>query len=136
MNLVNPGYSGLFNGFKIEIMDGDSSIVLEEKSFDGGITINTGDLIASVLQDDKFRISNTKYAFFINLVNPVDENGKLFINFTSAWTLNTENCTIITGVNEKSEYDLPRCYLIDDSYSFVIDNFQLIDSTKQIIVTV
>ena len=49
MNLVNPGYSGTFNGFKIEIMDSDSSIVMEEKSFPGGIYINTGDLLATVV---------------------------------------------------------------------------------------
>lgn len=111
VNMVNPGYSGTFNGFKIEIMDSDSSIVLEKIEFNGGIVITTGDLLASVIQDDKFRISNTKYAFFINLINPVDQHGKLFINFTNEWTFNTNNCTIITGVNQKSEFDLPQCYL-------------------------
>jgi hypothetical protein len=28
--MVNPNYSGDFEGFKIEIMDGNSSIILEE----------------------------------------------------------------------------------------------------------
>ncbi len=40
--MVNPKYSGTFIGFKIEIMDGDSSIILEKIDFPGNIVINPG----------------------------------------------------------------------------------------------
>lgn len=32
-NMVNPNFSGDFNGFKIEIMNGDSSVILEKVEY-------------------------------------------------------------------------------------------------------
>lgn len=40
--MVNPGYSGTFSGFTIEVMDGDTSIVKERIVFNGNILITTG----------------------------------------------------------------------------------------------
>ncbi len=40
--MVNPLYSGTFSGFKIEVMDGDSPIILEKVEFLGNIIILPG----------------------------------------------------------------------------------------------
>ncbi len=42
--MVNPSYSGTFQGFTVEILDGDSSIILEKKDFLGNILIYPGEL--------------------------------------------------------------------------------------------
>ena len=42
--MVNPNFSGDFEGFKIEIMNGDSSIILEKIEFTGTLTILPGEL--------------------------------------------------------------------------------------------
>lgn len=48
--MVNPDFKGDFDGFKIEIMDGDSSIILEKieyPAFSDSITILPGELSAT-----------------------------------------------------------------------------------------
>lgn len=48
--MVNPDFSGDFNGFKIEIMDGDSSVILEKveyPTFGDTVTVQPGDLVAT-----------------------------------------------------------------------------------------
>lgn len=42
--MVNPNISGTFSGFMIEILNGDSSIVLEKYSFAGNVLISPGEL--------------------------------------------------------------------------------------------
>jgi len=45
-----------------------------------------------------YKGSNTTYRFDINLANPVDSKGKLYINFTNHWNLYKDNCTILGGI--------------------------------------
>lgn len=42
--MVNPHYSGVFEEFRIELMDGDSSVVKEKIDFIKAITVDPGDL--------------------------------------------------------------------------------------------
>lgn len=39
INMVNPNFSGIMQGFKIEILEGSSSVVLESVAFPGNIEI-------------------------------------------------------------------------------------------------
>lgn len=87
--MVNPNFEGDFSGFKIEIMDGDSSIILEKveyPAFSDTITILPGLLDASYTRDAAFKLGNITYGFAINLVNEVDNNGRLYVNFTNDWS--------------------------------------------------
>lgn len=52
MNMVNPSYSGLFKGFTVEILDGDSSIVLEKIDFSGDVYIYPGLLSVNYTSSD------------------------------------------------------------------------------------
>ncbi len=83
--------------------------------------------------DNAFKLSNTTYYFIINLVNAV-EDGHLYLNFTTDWQIFEKNCTVISGVIKKSDGTDIRCYLLSDYNSYMIDNFQRIDDTLQIIV--
>ena len=55
INMVNPNFSGDFKGFKIEIMDGDSSIILEKIEFLGTVTVLPGELVATYEADAAFK---------------------------------------------------------------------------------
>ena len=44
--MINPDFSGFLNGFTIEVLDGDSSIVLEKVDFPGNVEILPGELTA------------------------------------------------------------------------------------------
>lgn len=82
--MINPSFAGTFEGFKIEIMDGDSSIVLEQIEFSGALTIQPGLLTGTYKADAAFKWApDMSYGFMINLVNQVDENGKLYLKFTT-----------------------------------------------------
>lgn len=81
-----------------------------------------------------FKYSNTSYTFFINLVNRVENYGKLYINFTNDWNFYYDNCTILGGVNAKSDGSEVSCRYIKNRYAWVIDNFEYLDSSKRIIV--
>lgn len=52
---------------------------------------------------------DVKYTFFLNLVNPVSSTGKLTIEFGAEWTLSNTECSIIDGVPEINEFNLPLC---------------------------
>jgi len=42
INMVNPDYSGILQGFLIEVMDSDTSIILEKVLFPGNVQILPG----------------------------------------------------------------------------------------------
>lgn len=113
--MVNPDFKGAFDGFKIEIMDGDSSIILEKieyPTFSDSITILPGELSATYYAEEPFKLGTLDYGFQINLVNKVDSNGRLYLNFTSDWTMIDETCEIISGVNMLPDKNA-TCTLID-----------------------
>ena len=59
----------------------------------------------------------------IDLINPVDINGRLYLNFTNDWTFRSKNCTIVSGFNLKPNNEPISCRLIEDNYAYIIDNF-------------
>ncbi|KAL4456526.1 hypothetical protein ABPG74_000633 [Tetrahymena malaccensis] len=140
INMVNPYYSGFMQGFAVEVLQGNSTIVLEKAYFPGNIEIYPGLLNITYQGNDNFKLSNTTYAFFINLVNPVDSSGKLYINFTKDWYLFSPNCTVISGFKLKTIFTSPdpqiRCMLLPQQNSYLIENFQSIDSSSRLVVTI
>ena len=50
-------------GFKIEILEGTSSRVLEKKSFEGNIGITPGILTVAVDRPNDYKLANTTYKF-------------------------------------------------------------------------
>jgi len=79
--MVNPPFSGKFKNFIIEIFDGNSPIVVEKYVISSEIEIFSGDLLVELIPSNLFRLSGAKYGFNINLINKVDSNGKLIIDF-------------------------------------------------------
>ena len=93
--MVNPDFSGNFEGFKIEIMDGDSSVILEKidhPAFSDVINILPGLLVATYETEFPFKWGNLEYGFAINLINKVDSNGRLYVNFTNSWIIENDDC--------------------------------------------
>jgi len=72
VNIVNPNFSGDFEGFKIEIMDGDSSVILEKIEFPGTVTVLPGLLTSTYKAEAAFKWGYIDYGFEINVVNKVD----------------------------------------------------------------
>ena len=127
--MVNPNFSGLFSGFKIEVMSGDSSIVSEKVEFLGNVNILTGLLAVSYQSDNTFKwAKEAKYALLINLVNKVDSFGKLYITLSNAWTFNFKTCTLVSGFIPKATGEAITCKYVENMYQFVIENFESISS--------
>ena len=60
---MNPLYSGILTGFKIEILDGTSSRILEKIYFNGNVLITPGILAVSVDRPNDYKLANTTYKF-------------------------------------------------------------------------
>ncbi|KAL4456555.1 hypothetical protein ABPG74_000662 [Tetrahymena malaccensis] len=135
INMKNPNFSGIMQGFTIEILQGTSTVVLEKILFPGNIIISPGQPAISYVSSDQFKYSNSTYSFFINLVNPVYAGDKLYINFTSEWFLFNPNCTVINGFQQIGNQPV-RCSLIPNSESYVIDNFAQIDKTQRLVLSI
>ena len=93
----SPSFSGMQRGFKIEILQGNSPVVLHRLSFNGDIYIAPGTPAFTITPSVLFKSSYATYKFKIFLANRVDSNGALFLNFTSDWNLNSSNCSIREG---------------------------------------
>lgn len=135
VNMVNPDYSGILQGFLIEVMDSDTSIIKEKIEFAGNVQILPGVLNASYESENNYKRATAKYAFFVNLVNRVEKTGRLYINFTNDWTLAEQNCSIIQGFTSLENNGPVQCRLIPNANAYVIDNFAYVDSTQRLIVT-
>ncbi|EGR31412.1 hypothetical protein IMG5_110280 [Ichthyophthirius multifiliis] len=135
INMINPDFSGIMQGFKIEVLELDSSLVLEKVEFGGNIQIEPGIMKISYISSDSFKWSKSLYSFFINLVNPVGSNDRLYLNFTNEWKLNAKNCTIVNGFEQKKN-EMIYCYLIPEANAYRIENFEKIDSTKRLVLSV
>ncbi|EAR88803.2 hypothetical protein TTHERM_00262990 (macronuclear) [Tetrahymena thermophila SB210] len=135
INMVNPSFSSIMQGFKIEILEGLSSIVLESVTFPGNIEILPGNLKATYVSDDQFKWSTTNYYFFVNLINPVYLGDRLYFNFTSDWNIFQPNCTIINGFIAPFGQKV-RCQRIQDQNSYMIDNFVQIDNSQRLVFSV
>ncbi|KAL4505422.1 hypothetical protein ABPG72_002484 [Tetrahymena utriculariae] len=135
INMRNPNFSGIMQGFTIEILQGSSTVVLEKIYFPGNIIISPGQPTISYVSSDQFKYSNSTYSFFINLVNPVYAGDKLYINLTSEWFLFNPNCTVINGFQQIGNQTV-RCSLIPNSESYVIDNFAQIDNTQRLVLSI
>ncbi|KAL4505423.1 hypothetical protein ABPG72_002485 [Tetrahymena utriculariae] len=135
INMVNPSFSSIMQGFKIEILEGLSSIVLESVTFPGNIEILPGNLKATYVSDDQFKWSTTNYYFFVNLINPVYLGDRLYFNFTSDWNIFQPNCTIINGFTAPFGQKV-RCQRIQDQNSYMIDNFVQIDNSQRLVFQV
>jgi len=93
----SPSFSGVQRGFTIEILQGNSPVVLHRLSFNGDIYIAPGTPTFSVTPNVLFKSAYATYKFTILLANRVDSNGALFLNFTSDWNLYSSNCKIRAG---------------------------------------
>ncbi len=57
--MVNPAFSGIFSGFEIEILEGDSTIVLEKAVFQGNVEIFPGELTVTEKAGNYFKWERT-----------------------------------------------------------------------------
>jgi hypothetical protein len=72
-----------------------------------------------------FKWGYLDYGFKINIVNKVNEHGRLYLNFTDDWGYNSETCKIISGFNEHADRNV-TCTLLDGLNSYRIENFKSI----------
>lgn len=95
----SPGSSGVFSGFKLEILEKETPKVLESISFDGGLDIKVNALNIELIRENMFKFQNISYTFKVTLKNTLDKNSFFYLNFTTDWILYKDNCTVITGIS-------------------------------------
>lgn len=98
-----PIASGVFSGFKLEILDRETPKILENIIFDGGLEISTNGLNIQLIRENTFKFQNITYTFRVILKNTLDRASLFYLNFTTDWTLYKDNCTVITGISPLSK---------------------------------
>lgn len=95
--VTSPPFSGTQRGFLIEVLQGNSPIVLQRISFNGDIYISPGTPSFTVTPNALFKSAYVTYTFKVLLANRVSSNGAIFLNFTSDWVLYSPTCKIKQG---------------------------------------
>lgn len=101
VNIVTPSFSGLMQGFRIELMQGVTPIVLESIDFDGNIEILPGKINVTVERSDNYKMSNTSYTYVLFGEHPLDSDGKIEFVFSKEWNFWQNNCTVLQGVEAR-----------------------------------
>jgi hypothetical protein len=99
-----PIASGMFSGFKLEILEQETPKVLESLIFDGGLEINVNSLSIQLIRENTFKFQNITYTFRVALKNTLDKTSSFYLNFTTDWNLYKDNCTVITGISPSSKF--------------------------------
>jgi len=142
VGMTNPLYSGSFgnsvltSNFQIELLSGNTNIVLEDITCIQSVTISPGAIQASITPENYFVKSTSIYSFYINLLNSLNSTNYIRLRFPSSWTLYNNQCSAVTGFVLGSS-PLSCNTTTDVTYSYLkVWNFLSASSTTQILLQV
>jgi len=101
--IVNPRFSGVYEGFYLEIIEGNSSNVVEKVSLSDKVLIEPGLMKAQVRQSNSFTDQTSFYRFDINLKNGLLMNEELHIQLPPEFTSMDEKCYLQGSFHSKIE---------------------------------
>ena len=102
IGILNPSYAGNFgnsaDGFLIELLKSNTTIVLEELHVQMVVAIQAGTLKGSISQANNFITADVTYTIFLNLLNSLTETNFIQIRFDNTWVLYQDMCKAISGI--------------------------------------
>ena len=116
VGILNPNYAGIFgnsaNGFTVELLQGTTTIVLEELNVQMTVTILAGTLKGSITQANNFIVADVVYTIYLNLLNSLTSSNFILIRFDNSWILYENMCSVISGITMN-----PQTTLICKNYT-------------------
>jgi hypothetical protein len=103
IGMTNPLYSGSFSNsistsnFEIELMSGNTNIILEDIICVQSINIVPGTIQASLVPENYFIQSTSTYSFYINLLNSLNSTNYIQLSFPNTWAIYNGQCNAVTG---------------------------------------
>lgn len=136
INMVNPINSGVKTGFKVWVLQQDLDIVAQVISFDGSITILPGSLMAQIIQDNNYKLSNVTLSFLINvdhLVNTTDSSITIQFDPANSWKLWNPNCKNIIGF-EMIDSITPIWCGWSNARQYAVKNYKYLKPEERVVV--
>ena len=69
-------------------------------------------------------------------MNRVDNKGRLYLNFTNDWNTYSPNCSVVAGFTQIADNSPIICRLIDNTNSYLVENFAYISSEMRLIIEI
>lgn len=106
IGVFNPSFAGTFgntiDGFKLEILQQTTTIVLEQIFIKNTVAIVAGTLTGYISQANNFIKGDVVYTFYLNLLNSLSSSNFILISFDSSWLLYNSMCSVISGITLSS----------------------------------
>ncbi|KAL4455552.1 hypothetical protein ABPG73_002585 [Tetrahymena malaccensis] len=135
INMVNPTSQVKLNWFQIQILQSTTSQILEEITFSSPYSIQTGVFQTQYFSDNLFKYSNTSYYFYLTPQSLLDKNSYIEIKFGSQWTLYSQNCTVIHGLQQTGSNPI-FCSLDPYLNRYLIGNYNSTSYQNQILIKI
>ena len=141
IGIYNPNYAGVFgntvDGFVIEVLEGLTTIVLEEIYAQKTVTIEAGEMVGNVIQANNFIKAKARYTFYLNLQNALASDDYIQIKMANTWTLYEGECSIVSGIQMENGAILGCENDTDATYTYLkINNFLAATVTNQLVFNI
>jgi hypothetical protein len=138
VGVLNPSYAGVFGntatGFLVELLQGTTTIVLEQSFVQQTITVAAGSLTGYISQANNFIVAQVTYTFYINLLNSLTANNFILLRFASGWTLFNNTCQVISGIAMAPLTNLKCTNYTSGSYVYLnVSNFLSASVSNQLV---
>jgi hypothetical protein len=110
IGIFNPSFAGTYgntpNGFKLELLQGTTTIVMEQISIQNTVSIIAGTLTGYISQANNFIEGDVTYTFYLNILNSLTASNFILISFDNSWILYNSQCSVISGITLSPGYKL------------------------------
>lgn len=141
IGIYNPNFAGTFgntvNGFKIEVLQQTTTIVLEQLYVTGTVTIQPGSLTGRIVQSDNFIQSDSTYTLYLSLLNALSSSNSIKIRFPSTFLLYNSQCSVISGITLAANTGLTCLNYSTSSYTYLnVSNFLSATVSTQLVFSI
>lgn len=115
-------------------MQETTTIILEQIFIPDTVTINAGVMTGSISQANNFIVGDVVYTFYLNLLNALNSNNFILIQFNVPWILYSNMCSVISGITLAPKTSL-KCtnYTIGSSVFLNVSNFVSASVSNQLV---
>lgn len=141
IGIYNPNFVGTFgntaDGFKIEILEGVTTMVREEIYVEMTVGIIAGEMAGSISQANRFIKAKAKYTFYLNIQNALTSTDFIKITVPNTWVLYSNECSVVSGIVLNDDKTLSCSNSSDASNTYLkINNFLSASVTNQLVFNI
>jgi hypothetical protein len=80
------------------VLQGITTIVYEQAYIQKTVLINAGTLTGYISQANNFIVGDVTYTIYLNILNALNANNFILIQFDSSWILYSNRCSVVSGI--------------------------------------